>query len=78
MSVVDVAAAEQACAEHGLTLDWGDEHWPLMRRRILSLRVERDGRILARAAQTYCDEAGKERALSWCLSVVYERPARVD
>lgn len=73
MANAEVARAEGAALEHGLQLEWGDHEWPMMRRRIVSLAVERDGEIVARASQTYSDDAGKERARAACAGVLFVR-----
>lgn len=72
--MASVEAAEKAALAHGLVLDWDDVGWPAMGWRIASLRVLKGGRVVARAAQTYRDEAGKKRALSFCANVVFHRP----
>lgn len=70
----DVARAEAAAAKHGLVLDWDDKPWAQAQKHIVSLEIRQNGRRVAGASQTYSDEAGKQRALSFCAGVLFVRP----
>jgi hypothetical protein len=72
----DVAEAEARAARNGLTLEYGDHEagaaWPGA--RFVSVHLMRGAEQVAGMAHSYHDDAGRERALSFCAKQVFYAP----
>jgi hypothetical protein len=72
----ELVEAEARATRNGMMLEYGDvdlaTSWRGM--RMVSVHLMRGREQVASAAMSYHDDAGKERALRFCLGRVYSRP----